>query len=150
MSEIEYKVGQIVEFVENYGPFKKGELSIIESFDQEEQDELCIATVLGLYDKSKKASPFLTRFKPKTRVQIASMNSNTGKSIGVPTHYDYIIQPWEYMSNVMSPEEFRGYLRGNVIKYISRYTKKDGIRDLEKAKNYLVQLIKHEEGMIDG
>lgn len=67
-----------------------------------------------------------------------------------PGHYDNIIQPWEYMQSCMSPEEFRGYLRGNVIKYISRYTKKDGIKDLNKAKHYLEELIKYEEGMLDG
>lgn len=67
-----------------------------------------------------------------------------------PKHYDNIIQPWEYMQSCMSPEEFRGYLRGNVIKYISRYIKKDGIKDLDKAKHYLEELIEFEKGMLDG
>lgn len=67
-----------------------------------------------------------------------------------PKHYDNIIQPWEYMQSCMSPEEFRGYLRGNVIKYISRYIKKDGIKDLDKAKDYLEELIEFEKGMLDG
>lgn len=66
-----------------------------------------------------------------------------------PPHYNNIIQPWEYMQSCMTSKEYRGYLRGNVIKYISRYLKKDGVKDLNKAKHYLEELIKHEEGMLD-
>ena len=47
----------------------------------------------------------------------------------------------------MTPEEFAGYLRGNIIKYIWRYDKKhrDDLalakRDLEKAQWYLHRLL---------
>jgi hypothetical protein len=41
----------------------------------------------------------------------------------------------------MTPEEFEGYLRGNVIKYISRYPEKNGVEDLMKAQHYLAKLI---------
>jgi hypothetical protein len=37
----------------------------------------------------------------------------------------------------MTPEQFEGYLLGNVIKYISRYRHKNGIEDLRKAKVYI-------------
>ena len=30
------------------------------------------------------------------------------------------IQPWDAMSAWMTPEQFEGYLRGNVIKYLAR------------------------------
>ena len=50
------------------------------------------------------------------------------------------IQPWEYMEACMSKEEFKGYLRGNVIKYVSRYDKKDGLKDIDKAMHYLENL----------
>ena len=36
---------------------------------------------------------------------------------------------------------FEGYLAGNVIKYISRWRKKNGIEDLKKAQWYLNKLI---------
>jgi hypothetical protein len=62
-------------------------------------------------------------------------------------HYESCkIQPIEYMRALLSKEEFRGYLRGNVIKYISRYTKKNMVEDLEKAKVYLNWLIDLEMG----
>ena len=37
---------------------------------------------------------------------------------------------------------FLGYLRGNVIKYLWRYDKKNGVEDLKKARWYLDRLIK--------
>lgn len=62
-----------------------------------------------------------------------------------PKHYNYTIQPWEYMESVFTENEYRGYLRGNIIKYISRYPEKGGVVDLEKAKHYLEELIKWEQ-----
>jgi hypothetical protein len=59
-----------------------------------------------------------------------------------PDHYKKgAIQPWAYMKSVMTDEEFRGFLVGNVIKYISRYQHKDGLKDLEKAQHYLSKLM---------
>lgn len=46
------------------------------------------------------------------------------------------MQPWDYIvSNNL------GYLEGNIIKYVSRYDKKGGLVDLQKAKHYLDKLI---------
>jgi hypothetical protein len=36
-------------------------------------------------------------------------------------HYkDMAIQPWTVMQHVLTPEEFRGYIKGNLIKYAMR------------------------------
>jgi len=51
------------------------------------------------------------------------------------------IQPWHAMGAWMSKEQFQGFLRGNVIKYIARCDKKGGIEDLKKARHYLDKLI---------
>ena len=55
-------------------------------------------------------------------------------------HYkDLPIQPVEYIhANAM------GYLEGNVVKYVSRWRKKNGIADLEQAKHYIELLIELE------
>ena len=37
------------------------------------------------------------------------------------------------------------FMQGNVIKYVTRYKKKNGIEDLEKAKEYIVRLIEFEK-----
>jgi hypothetical protein len=54
------------------------------------------------------------------------------------------VQPWTAMQAWMTVDEFIGYLRGNVIKYIARYRDKDGLRDLHKARHYLDKLIEAE------
>ena len=41
----------------------------------------------------------------------------------------------------MTPEQFEGYLRGNVIKYLARYPEKGGGLDLLKARHYLEKLL---------
>lgn len=51
------------------------------------------------------------------------------------------VQPWEAMQSWMSHEEFTGFLRGNVIKYVARCNDKGGIEDLQKAQHYLDKLI---------
>lgn len=59
------------------------------------------------------------------------------------SHYrDMGVQPWSAMEAWMTPEEFEGFLRGNVIKYIARAGSKDiAIQDFKKAKHYLEKLI---------
>ena len=60
-------------------------------------------------------------------------------------HYkDLPIQPVEYIyANAI------GYFEGNVIKYVSRWRKKNGIADLEKAKHYIELLIELENRKAD-
>lgn len=56
------------------------------------------------------------------------------------THYKTNIQCWDYIvANDI------GFLAGNAIKYITRYKKKNGIADLEKAIHYLEKLIEVEK-----
>ena len=45
----------------------------------------------------------------------------------------------------MSTEEFKGFLKGNVQKYVWRYSQKNGAEDLKKSKWYLERLIKLRE-----
>jgi len=51
------------------------------------------------------------------------------------------IQPWDAMQSWMTDEQFKGFLWGNVIKYISRWQDKGGIEDLRKARHYMDKLI---------
>lgn len=55
-------------------------------------------------------------------------------------HYKLPIEPWDYViANDL------GYLEGNIVKYISRYKKKNGLQDLQKALHYLEKLIEVEQ-----
>lgn len=54
------------------------------------------------------------------------------------THYkDRAIQPIQVMQMVLTPEEYRGYLKGNILKYSMRAgTKGDAAEDVAKAHHY--------------
>ena len=57
------------------------------------------------------------------------------------THYkDMPVQPWVVMESVLTPEEFRGFLKGNIIKYSMRQGRKEGSDDAAKAFHYLQKL----------
>jgi hypothetical protein len=74
----------------------------------------------------------------------SAMNA-TDKQVGGNHYKDLPIQPIEYIhANAM------GYMEGNVVKYISRWRKKNGIADLEKAKHYIELLIELENRKLDG
>lgn len=65
-------------------------------------------------------------------------------------HYtDLTIEPLNVMQAWFNEDELRGFLRGNIIKYIARYRNKNGIEDLEKARDYLNKLIEHEQRIYD-
>lgn len=62
-----------------------------------------------------------------------------------PSHYQkYPLQMIENMQNSTTHDEFKGYLKGNIMKYISRYQDKAGVEDLKKADWYLNKLIEVE------
>lgn len=45
----------------------------------------------------------------------------------------------------MTPEEFQGYCKGNVMKYIWRFREKNGLEDLKKAQVYLGWMVESKE-----
>jgi hypothetical protein len=56
-------------------------------------------------------------------------------------HYkDMSMQPWEVMEAVLTPEEFMGFLKGNIIKYAMRQGKKQDTDDAGKAQHYKQKL----------
>lgn len=59
-----------------------------------------------------------------------------------PSHYKTgQIECIEYIEDKLTPEEYRGYIKGNVLKYITREKHKNGDEDLRKAKWYLDRLV---------
>lgn len=62
------------------------------------------------------------------------------------THYaKHDIQPFDVWDEYMTPEEIRGALWGNVLKYSMRWREKGGTEDLYKLKDYVERLIGHQE-----
>ena len=71
---------------------------------------------------------------------------NSMDNVNRPAHYaDKQIEVIDYMRDTLTAEQLEGYCRGNVIKYISRYDKKNGVEDLKKAEVYLKWLIECKE-----
>jgi hypothetical protein len=63
-----------------------------------------------------------------------------------PAHYaSGDIECIDAIKASMSKEEFEGYLRGNVQKYLWRFRHKGGKQSLEKAEWYLKRLLESVE-----
>lgn len=59
-----------------------------------------------------------------------------------PSHYTQNgIECIEAIEASMTAAEFKGFLKGNALKYIWRYAQKNGAEDLKKAQWYLDRLI---------
>jgi len=65
------------------------------------------------------------------------------KSINHPDHYNTTgIQTIEVIKNSMNAEEFQGYLKGNILKYVARHMHKGmPLKDILKAQWYMGWLI---------
>lgn len=72
--------------------------------------------------------------------QFISNGSSRDVQIGGDHYKDQGIQPIDYIfANKL------GFCEGNVIKYVTRYQKKNGVQDLKKARHYLDMLIEELE-----
>jgi hypothetical protein len=67
------------------------------------------------------------------------MTTALDKQVGGDHYKDLKIQPVQYIHANNMP-----YLEGNVVKYITRWRKKNGLADLEKAKHYIELIIQLE------
>ena len=63
-----------------------------------------------------------------------------------PDHYNTgLVECIEAIEESMTPEAFRGYLKGNCMKYLWRYSYKGKpVEDLQKAQWYLAKLLQEE------
>tara|TARA_R100000742_G_C4279650_1_gene104989 strand:- start:750 stop:1022 length:273 start_codon:yes stop_codon:yes gene_type:complete len=82
-------------------------------------------------------------FEKLREENIKSLNEND--MVNNPTHYNHNkhgVECIEAIQASMSDEEFRGYLKGNTIKYLWRYGYKGKPeQDLLKAQWYLNKLL---------
>ena len=96
----------------------------------------------GIIEKSVEEA--LERFQPVEETNIAYDDS-----VNHPSHYTQgTVECIDAIESSMTPEEFRGYLKGCLMKYIWRYQHKGGMEDLKKARWYLDRLIKFWGGKV--
>ena len=61
--------------------------------------------------------------------------------INHPSHYkQFSREVIDTMQDMSTAEEFKGYLKLNAVKYLSRYQGKNGVEDLDKAIWYVTKL----------
>ena len=66
--------------------------------------------------------------------------------VNSPPHYgNGNIECIDYIKDFLNEEEYQGYLRGNIAKYLHRWPYKNGVEDLRKAEWYLKRLIEEQE-----
>ena len=67
-------------------------------------------------------------------------------AVNHPSHYtDGGIECIEAIESALTNEEYRGYLKGNIQKYVWRERHKGGTESLKKARWYLDRLIQLDE-----
>jgi hypothetical protein len=107
-----------------------------------EPDVMPCAECNGTISHWVKAGDFIA---DEARIDIIGQNGNDGihyDSVNHPPHYTQGgIECIDAIRAALTPEEFRGYIKGNVIKYIWRELHKGGDESLQKAAWYLGRLI---------
>lgn len=69
-------------------------------------------------------------------------------NVNNPSHYTQgNIECIDAMESMLTPEEFRGFLRGSIFKYQWRFMQKNGVEGLKKSQWYLNKLIEKLEDM---
>lgn len=86
-----------------------------------------------------------TKFPMTSEMYLGSDIDTPSDPVNNPSHYVGKIECIDYLRDKLTPEEFTGFCMGNVLKYSSRWRKKDGLQDLKKAKVYLEWAIENEE-----
>ncbi len=67
-------------------------------------------------------------------------------NINAPAHYTAGgIETIDYIRAKLTPEQYKGYCLGNLLKYLSRARLKNGVEDYKKAQVYLQWLVAAEE-----
>ena len=86
---------------------------------------------------------------PKEDRPIKMPDSSKPDNVNHPKHYcKGGLECIQVIKAQLTPEQYEGYLYGNVLKYMWRWLDKNGLEDLRKAKHYLLWL--QEEVKKDG
>ena len=91
---------------------------------------------------NKKMEECTDGFCPMPTATTVDHNLHFFDPVEKPMHYAAgSVECIDAIEAQLTPEEFRGYLKGNIAKYIWRERKKGGKESLKKAKWYLNKLI---------
>lgn len=112
---------------------------------------------IELFEKGFEPDPIADKVQEKfdkTVIEICENTPGISKHIedivNQPNHYKLDgldVEVLDVIKAVLSKEEFEGALHFNVMKYIMRSNKKNGVEDLKKAHKYLGWLIESRENL---
>ena len=73
--------------------------------------------------------------------KLSPVESRLSDNVNHPKHYlKGGLECIQVIKAQLTPEQYEGYLYGNVIKYMWRWKEKNGLEDLRKAAHYLMWL----------
>ena len=80
--------------------------------------------------------------RPTKPEELPFIDDEPQDNVNHPNHYsNSSIECIDAMEAMLTPEQFIGYLRGNIFKYQWRYENKNGIEDLRKSEWYFNKLL---------
>ena len=122
----------------NYPNLSWGEYRQLKDWGVEEKMKNKQYSFTEAYNKEPDTEDILTIDTEDITIPGLSDEEDLDKDID-PIHYHMEIEPFDYIhDNQMN------FAEGNVVKYITRWRYKDGIKDLYKAKQYIEMLIAKE------
>lgn len=97
------------------------------------------------YWKAKKKTITITCPDCKNEIRILCDVEDLLNSVDCPDHHNSgIVERIDVIRASMTGEEFKGFLKGNLEKYVMRYELNDEFEELEKARYYMDMLIEEE------
>jgi hypothetical protein len=109
-------------------------------------------------EQEKRAYEFMNGGDPDRKENEARQFQGAAKIFGMagaeedlinsPDHYHHGgIDIYEIMQAKLTPEEYQGFCKGNILKYLLRESKKGGVQDLKKMRFNADRLIESKEGI---
>lgn len=96
--------------------------------------------------RRQKDDRFASKGRPVTIDKIKEAVMHLQDDVNSPSHYTQGgIETIDCIQAALTPEEYRGYLKGNILKYIHRERHKGQTESLMKAEWYLKRLIQFDK-----
>ena len=112
-------------------------------------DGKCANTLCSTWSKScvRNSGELCIFFIPEHKfIETKKQETAQTDNVNHPGHYcQGGIECIKAIEASMTPEEFQGYCKGNVMKYVWRFREKNGLEDLKKAQVYLGWMIESKE-----
>lgn len=107
---------------------------------------------MGIFFTGEEVKETTTFFDIESVLEPCENEIKEFDAVNCPKHYTSgKIEVIDYIEDVCGQlkDGFEGFLVGNVIKYISRQDKKNGVEDVKKLVWYSERLIKYKDGKND-